>query len=337
MISYTQNFEDVLLNRCFEKQAKGFYIDVGAGHPINDSVTYSFYRRGWNGINIEAAAAAHKLLVRYRPRDANLYCFVSDYEGEVEFFDSGCSGLSSANPAYADNARARGVRVNPVKIATNNLATICAQHEVNSIDFLKIDVEGAEANVIAGMDFTRWRPKVVLLEAIDPITAEYTNFKAAARLEKAGYCKVYFDGINDFFIASEQAALARHFQAPVNFFDDPVKWRDYAPRLRQASPEALAWRRIFDMRLKKLWSTLTVEQELEVELADWEPNDLARPPTAAEIQRVYQQFLGRDPGAAELETWVAHVTRQEVTTLGFMQLIVRSDEYCQKAMEWGGV
>src|SRR5579863_744930 len=71
LVSYAQNGEDVLLGRAFGWQTDGFYIDVGANHPVNDSVTKAFYDRGWRGINIEPGRVFEKLAAM-RPRDVNL-------------------------------------------------------------------------------------------------------------------------------------------------------------------------------------------------------------------------------------------------------------------------
>ena len=72
MISYAQNFEDVILWRVFKDIISGFYIDVGAYHPRIDSVTKWFYDQGWNGINIEPSKEYLDRFYDERPRDLNL-------------------------------------------------------------------------------------------------------------------------------------------------------------------------------------------------------------------------------------------------------------------------
>ena len=72
MISYAQNFEDVMLWRALKNVKNGFYVDVGAGRPELDSVTKHFYEQGWHGINIEPHSEDFLLLAAARPRDVNL-------------------------------------------------------------------------------------------------------------------------------------------------------------------------------------------------------------------------------------------------------------------------
>ena len=111
MVSYEQHFEDVRLARCFPEIAQGFYIDVGAWHPMLDSVTCHFYKRGWHGINVEPTPSAHALLQRYRPRDRNLACVLGDRAGEQTLHVVDGSGLSTTSAQYADRAHAAGLAV----------------------------------------------------------------------------------------------------------------------------------------------------------------------------------------------------------------------------------
>ena len=71
MISYAQNFEDVMLARAFAGKTEGFYVDVGAMDPVDGSVTKYFYELGWSGINIEPDEEYYKRLVADRKRDCN--------------------------------------------------------------------------------------------------------------------------------------------------------------------------------------------------------------------------------------------------------------------------
>ena len=97
-ISYAQNNEDVILNRVFKNVDKGFYIDVGAQHPEIDSVTKSFYDKGWHGINIEPSREWYELLEEQRKRDVNLDSIITDKPSEeIIFYEIINSGLSTIN------------------------------------------------------------------------------------------------------------------------------------------------------------------------------------------------------------------------------------------------
>ena len=81
VISYAQNFEDVMLWRALRDIPQGFYVDVGANDPVIDSVTRWFYQQGWHGINIEPVPHWHQRLQADRPLDINLQMAVSTTTG----------------------------------------------------------------------------------------------------------------------------------------------------------------------------------------------------------------------------------------------------------------
>ena len=222
-VSYAQNFEDVLLFRALGDVTPGFYIDVGASEPDTDSVTRAFYDRGWRGINVEPTEAAYQRLAAWRPRDVNLRLAAGAAPGTATFFsvEDAHSGLSSLDPAAAARYGAEGLAVQEVVVETRTLAAICREHAPAVVHFLKIDVEGAERAVLEGADFTKCRPWIVLLEATEPNSTIPAHEGWEGLLLDAGYRFVWFDGLNRFYAAAERYdRLARHFQTPLNYFDD---------------------------------------------------------------------------------------------------------------------
>lgn len=227
MISYAQNFEDVILNRVFKGKKDGFYIDIGAWHPVDHSVTKHFYDQGWSGINVEPSNAYWSLLKKFRPRDINLNCAVSDNREAMDYFEIPNSGASTSIQAgwgviAKQEALAKNVR-NAIKrkIECMTLADVCNQYASDKeIDFLKIDVEGAELSVIKGGDWKKYRPQVVIVEAVAPFTnaPSYTDWEDV--LVKEGYVFAYFDGLNRFYIRDESKDLLAAFSAPANVLDN---------------------------------------------------------------------------------------------------------------------
>ena len=238
-ISYAQNFEDVMLNRLFSDKNSGFYIDVGAQHPIIDSVTKAFYDRGWHGINIEPVKEYFDLLQQNRERDINLNIAIGETESELEFFELEGTGLSTLDQETAYRlSEAEHYNVSSYKVALRKLGDICLQQVKCPIDFLKIDVEGWEEQVILGHDWENFRSIVVVLEATipnSPVRAE-TNIKTI--LENHNYAHVYFDGLNDYYLAKEREDLKSCFAIPPNVFDKFIRYsvvdlQNYADNLQK--------------------------------------------------------------------------------------------------------
>jgi FkbM family methyltransferase len=224
-VSYAQNFEDVMLWRALKHVERGFYIDVGAADATVDSVTRAFYDRGWRGINIEPVPALFRKLAAERPEDVNLQVAVGDKTGEATFFAVCGEGLSTLMPEVANAARDRGFRLQELRVRVRTLAEICKSQARGQIHFLKVDVEGAEWGVLAGADFTLFRPWIVVVEATYPMTEINTYSEWEPLLFSAGYRFVWFDGVNRFYVAEEKFAdLGAQFTRPVNFFDDFIRF-----------------------------------------------------------------------------------------------------------------
>ncbi|CAH1746777.1 FkbM family methyltransferase [Thauera humireducens] len=218
-ISYAQNFEDVMLWRALGHIERGFYIDVGANHPSEDSVTKAFYERGWSGINIEPLAKHVQQLQQERPRDLNLQVAVGAENGEIELFDTPVRGLATASVAVAQRHAGAGLQTVRSHVPLRRLDEICAEYAPADIHFLKIDVEGFEAEVLAGMDLHRYRPWVLLIEATVP-NSNQIDASWEPQILAAGYQYVYFDGLNRYYVAAEHVEdLAPQFDTPPNVFD----------------------------------------------------------------------------------------------------------------------
>jgi len=223
LVSYAQNFEDVMLYRVFRGSNTGFYVDVGAADPVNLSVTKCFYDLGWSGINIEPHPEFYKRLVAQRPRDTNLNCGAGDRRGEAVFFELPTMEWSSFDPAVRERAIARGEAVTERTIPVLSLNEILAHHSGDrTINFLKIDVEGWEPQVLRGLDLRRYRPIVIVIEATLQGTTEATHSLWENILVTGDYQLVYFDGVNRFYLQCEKIYLKEHFSVPPNIFDEFV-------------------------------------------------------------------------------------------------------------------
>jgi FkbM family methyltransferase len=224
MVSYAQNFEDVVLDRMFPDDYRGFYIDVGAYDPVSTSVTKHFYDRGWRGINVEPSVAGHRRLVEQRPRDVNLNVALSSAPGSMTFFEAAeeSRGLSTLSGERAQQSREAGHNLTERTIEVTTLAEVCAEHVTGEIDFVSIDVEGHELEVIQGADWDRWRPRVVVVEAVTPDEFLPSHEMWEPLLEESGYRFGLFDGLNRFYVRQEEPELLEHLGLPANATDNFV-------------------------------------------------------------------------------------------------------------------
>jgi len=208
VITYAQNFEDVILARVFSERIDGFYVDIGACHPDVASVTRHFYEAGWSGVNVEPVRESYERLVAARSRDVNLCIAIAGHTGKLKLYEGASVGETSATPPYPG---ARGIESPCI-----TLAALCEQYADRAIDFLKIDVEGMELDVVASGDWNRFRPAVVVIEITLPWTPlrRPASAKIASILAASGYREAYFDGINAFFIACEAEHLAPRLAFP---------------------------------------------------------------------------------------------------------------------------
>lgn len=219
-ISYAQNFEDVRLWKALGHLRDHIWVDVGAGHPVDLSVTRLFMERGWNGINCEPGPNFDALATD-RPEDVNLAVAVTDHEGEVEF------NVAWPHPDLS-SLDVRSLQAEPVNVESwtvvrrpaTTLATLLGRHAAGrEIAFLKVDVEGAEREVLIGNDWARFRPLVVVAESIEPGTHRPSYAPWEPILLKAGYEFAHDDGLNRFYARVDQPGIRDRLAAPVSPID----------------------------------------------------------------------------------------------------------------------
>jgi FkbM family methyltransferase len=225
LVSWSIHREDILLARALRgvHHDEGFYIDVGANNPNEDSVTKLFYDHGWHGLNVEPSQHWYNLLVHERPRDINIHAAVSDQPGTVILYDHPEGGLGTIVQEYADrHRRERNISTREVEVEAVTLTSLCERYAPQQIHFLKIDVEGFEENVIRSMDFARFRPWILCVEATEPMRLDAMTHGAwDPLLIDAGYKFVQFDGQNRWYVSNEHP---ERMSAVDYRFDDYSHW-----------------------------------------------------------------------------------------------------------------
>lgn len=219
-VSYAQNFEDVMLWRALKHVQNGVYVDVGAQHPVVDSVSKAFYELGWRGIHIEPVLEYAALLRKDRPDETVLQVALADVEGTLELNVIPDTGLSTAVDAYAQRHQMeQGFGSQRIHVPVLTLKSALKPLAGKDVHWLKIDVEGFEEQVLKGWDSQILRPWVMVVEATIPNSPEADYASWDPILTAADYQFVYFDGLNRFYVAKEHAELAEAFSCPPNVFD----------------------------------------------------------------------------------------------------------------------
>src|SRR5438876_870148 len=237
-VSYAQNHEDVVLARALRPDDRGgFWVDVGAGDPVVDSVTAAFAERGWQGVNVEPLPREHERLCAARPADANLRVALGATAGLGNLFVEPAEnrGASTMVPKLAERYRADGDEFTPIEVPISTLARVVADHVAGPVDFLKVDVEGFEREVLAGADWSNFRPRVVVMEATVPKSDEPAHEGWEPMLIEVGYRFAMFDGLNRFYAHADEPALVQRLAIPANVFDDfvPYAWAHQVDQARQ--------------------------------------------------------------------------------------------------------
>lgn len=213
VVSYAQCREDIVLYHVLKDVDKVKWIDVGANDPSFINVTKFFYDRGGNGINIEPLKKYRKAYEENRKRDINLFIGVSDKRGSLTLYgdDTGASfsDLSQKN---------HGETVVPVE----RLDNICEKYikENEEIHFMKIDVEQYERVVLSSANFKKYRPWILIVEAIARGVDNHEEWEKIVLEEN--YLFACFDGTNRYYVRKESAYLLDKFK-DINKLNDLYK------------------------------------------------------------------------------------------------------------------
>ena len=293
--SYAQNFEDVMLWRALGHIPNGFYIDVGAQHPVIDSVSKAFYEHGWRGVHVEATPVYATLVRADRPDELVLQVALSDKPGSLTFYEIPDTGLSTGDASIAEHHRSRGYNVVETVVPCITLADVFTQAAQQEVHWLKIDVEGMEALVLAGWGDCPVRPWVLVVESTYPNSQVQTHQEWESMVLARGYVHTYFDGLSRYYVLAERPDLAQKFNTPPNIFDG----FSLAPSVPYNGPTR-------DMMQRK-------EQKYQDELAGERAN------AAHELQTVRETLAQREDALgvhlSQLQHQVAIASEQQTAAL----------------------
>jgi FkbM family methyltransferase len=220
LITYAQNFEDVMLWRALSDIQNGFYIDIGAQDPRIDSISRSFYEAGWRGVHVEPAPSFAEALRRDRPDEQVVEAAIGEGGGRRRFFEFPETGLSTGvEDIAASHSKTAGLKARSLEVNCISLDDLLSSVGDRAIHWLKIDIEGMEGEALRSWNKNPARPWIVVVESTFPGTQVATQNQWLDQLLDRNYTEVYFDGLSRYFIFADQGDRAKFFEAPPNVFD----------------------------------------------------------------------------------------------------------------------
>jgi FkbM family methyltransferase len=192
----------MILRRIFEKQEKGFFVDVGAHHPKRFSNTYFFYEIGWNGINIDAMPGSMKIFNKIRTRDINIEKPISNKKEILEYhiFDEpALNGFSKEFSEKREKLSKHSI-IERIKLETTTLEEILDNNlpDNQTIDFLSIDAEGLDFQVLNSNNFEKYKPRLILIESVESPLSTINEHEITIFLKKNNY-SIYAKSVNTLF------------------------------------------------------------------------------------------------------------------------------------------
>lgn len=204
--SFSSAGEDMILRHLLgSDKMNGFYVDVGAFHPTLFSNTYFFYLNGWRGINIEARPGSKTLFDRVRPRDINLEVGISGERGTMTYYFIGDdSPMNSFSADFLREIKMLDQVSKQISIATVPLRDVLERHltDGQAIDFMNVDVEGRDFEVLESNDWKRFRPRFIVVEdeGLDPNESQIVKMMRGHGYELCAQNVIILDKINEYFL-----------------------------------------------------------------------------------------------------------------------------------------
>lgn len=214
IISYSFEGEDIVLNNIFEGQKKGFYVDIGANHPSKFSNTYLFYKKGWRGINIDATPGSMKLFNIFRKRDINLEVPVSNNKEPLKYYIFDEPGINSFSEQISiEREKITNYKIiKTIELKPCSIKTIMDMHlpKNTAIDFMSVDVEGFDFNVLQSNDWNKYKPRVIVVEQMLGSCKSIKESEIYNFLKNLQYALVNKTGNSCFYILTTDPLIKKY-------------------------------------------------------------------------------------------------------------------------------
>jgi FkbM family methyltransferase len=199
-LSYSQSGEDMILDTIFCNVDKGFYVDIGANNPYIQSNTHYFYKKGWNGINVDALTGTKNLFDKARPRDINVEVGIDNKESQLKYYMFKSSFYNTFNEFDLDSIQQHTTLLGVKNVTTILLSSLLEQYKVTNIEFLSVDVEGLDLKVFQSNDWNRWKPNIIITEYFPKEIVEIIKNPVYQFLKSKGYIYLCNSATNAFYI-----------------------------------------------------------------------------------------------------------------------------------------
>ena len=191
-LHFAEFAEDVMVNRIFKNQDKGTYIDIGAYHPFKGSLTYTLFKKGWKGTNIDLSKTSIDLFKMARPNDVNICCAISNKTEKKIYFEN--SPINQQNSLIKKNNEQR-----EIEIQAYTLDELLISRNIENPDYLNIDTEGNEMDVLEGVNFNKINPKLITIEENNFAKISNSNNEKKNYMYERNYILINTIGVTMFF------------------------------------------------------------------------------------------------------------------------------------------
>jgi len=222
---YSQQGEDALLDLIFGNQTEGFFVEVGCIDGRRFSNTLTFEERGWKGVCVEAHSGYIKSLKKNRPNSIICHCAAGEADEDAIFYANARGSLSTLDKTKEENFQLNygsyfsGFEEQHVKKA--RLSTLLDTHHLGEIDILSLDIEGYEVEAMKGLDLTRHRPKVLVIES----DSSQHDAQLDALILPYGYTKSVKLSVNQYYVSDKEmdkALKGKRFTAHITHTQHPL-------------------------------------------------------------------------------------------------------------------
>lgn len=192
--SYAMEGEDLVILKNITNKSNNFYVDVGCYHPLHLNNTYLLYKKGWRGINIDVSKYSIDLFNYMRPDDMNIEAAISNNQNFIKvYYQKKLSQLTTTKKEISQKRMQGHIKEKEIKAKTLNSILNHSKYKNQKIDFLNIDIEGADLEALQSLDFNKYRPNIICVE-IDH--KKISNSETYKYLDNLKYEKIWSSNSN---------------------------------------------------------------------------------------------------------------------------------------------